>query len=307
MKIKITISALIFFLIVSVFFNVFPNKNADTWFVSFPDANTRDTYDTFHHIKEAQQVATGKGIKVGIIGKYFGYTDNKDIYAGGKDFTGNKESFEDIAEHGLWMATTLKETAPNVEIYALCARGNDRTKKAKNISEAIDWAIENDIDILTYSAEAFRVEDRELIDKAVLKAIDHNIVTTFIHYDLDDNILPCGLFPSCPDPYSRENDVNVFHFDYNLLMLFLYENHLKSGRNVGNNIGAHPYFSNSSMSPVLAGIVAMMKEVNNTLSPKEYKKILIETSQEITYSGYQVKHVVDAAAAVNYVLNMKDK
>jgi len=302
MKTKILITSLIVLLLLSVYYNLKPD---DTWFISFSNANTRPTYDTFHHIKEAQQLATGKDIKVGIIGKYFGYADNKAIYAGGKDFTGNKESLENIAEHGLWMATNLKEIAPNAEIYALCARENDRAKETKNISEAIDWAIENDIDILTYSAKAFRVEDRELIDKAVLKAIDHNIVTTFIHYDLDDNILPCGLFPSCTDPYSRENDVNIFHLDYNLLMLFSYENYLKSGRNVGNNIGAHPYFSNSSMSPVLAGIVAMMKEIDNDLTPAEYKKILVETSKETEYNGYKVGHVVDAVEAINYLLKNK--
>ncbi|MBU1014281.1 MAG: peptidase [Bacteroidetes bacterium] len=305
MKIKLFIVFLILLLSVSVFYNLKPERS-NAWFVSFADANTRETYDSFHHIKQAQKLATGKGIKVGIIDKYFGYSTNKDLFNGGKDFTGNIDAFEDIAEHGLWMATTLKEIAPDVQIYALCARDKNRANEAKAITEAIDWAIENDLDILTYSAEAFRKEERQQIDKAVQKAIDHGIVTTFIHYDLEENILPCGLFPRCPDSYSREIDVNVFHFDYNLLLLFQYENYVKSGRNVGNNIGAHPYFSNSSMSPVLAGIVAMMKEINNELTAADYKRILIETSNEIAYNGYTVMHVVDASGAINYLLKMNE-
>ncbi len=305
MKIKIFITSLVVLLLISVYYNIKPD---DTWFISFPNANTRSTYDTFHNIKKAQKLATGKGIKVGIIGKYFGYTDNKNMYAAGKDFTGNKESFEDIAEHGLWMATTLKEIAPDVEIYALCARDKDRAKEAENISKAIDWAIENNIDILTYSAEAFRIEDRKVIDEAVHKAINNNIVTTFIHYDLPENILPDGLFPKSTESYAREADVNIFHFDYNLMLIFSYENFVKSGRKVGNNIGAHPNFSNSSMSPVLAGIVAMMKEINNDLPQAEYRKILIETSKEIEYNGYNVGHVVDALDAINVLLkNMAEK
>lgn len=301
MKIKVLITTLVVLLIISVYYNLKPD---DTWFISFPNANTRPTYDTFHNIKKAQQSATGNGIKVGIIGQYFGYTNNKNMYAGGKDFTGYKESFEDIAEHGFWMATTLKEIAPNVEIYALCAREKNRAKEAKNISKAIDWAIENNIDILTYSAEAFRVEDKEIIDKAVHKAINNNIVTTFLHYDLPENILPDGFFPESPESYEREADVNIFHFDYNHMLIFSYENFIKSGRKVGSNIGAHPYFSNSSMSPVLAGIVALMKEIKNDLPQVEYRKILIETSKEIEYNGYIVKHVADALAAINTLKDM---
>src|SRR5512141_1050662 len=88
-------------------------------YVSLSDANTRDTYETVHHIKEAQKTATGKGIKVGILDKYFGFKNNPSLYAGGKDFVNDAQAFEEIAEHGKWMATTLKEIAPGVAVYAL--------------------------------------------------------------------------------------------------------------------------------------------------------------------------------------------
>ncbi len=303
MKTKILIATLFVLLLISVFFNIIPDS--DLWYANFTDANTRPTYNDFHNIKEAQQIATGKGIKVGIIGKYFGYANNKNVFAGGNDFVGNKTSFEEFDEHGLWMANTLKEIAPDVEVYALNARDNDHDKECDAIIEAIDWAIENDIDILTYSAEAFLSEYRDKIDKQVIKAVDNNIVPTFIHYDLPENILPYGLFPRSPSTYAREADVNIFHFDYNLLLLFKYENYVASGRKETRNIGSLPYYSNSSMSPVLAGIIAMMKEVNNDLSVAEYKQILIETSREMQYKDYVVKHVVDAAGALNYLQKNK--
>jgi hypothetical protein len=44
-----------------------------------------------------------------------------------------------------------------------------------------------------------------------------------------------------------------------------------------------------------------MKEINNDLSPAEYKKILVETSKEMEYNGYKVSRVVDAAGAMNYL------
>lgn len=58
------------------------------------------------------------------------------------------------------------------------------------------------------------------------------------------------------------------------------------------------------MSLVLAGVVAMMKEINNELKPAEYKRILIESSKEVKYDGYLVKHVVDAPAAIKSLADL---
>jgi hypothetical protein len=304
-KTSIFILTLAVLLLVSVFYNIKPTKDK-FWFVQFSDANTRCTYDSFHHIKEAQKHATGKGIKVGILDKYFGYSENEKLYAGGRDFTGNTSDFETVGEHGLWMATTLKEIARDIAIYALNARCGDRTKEKTAIVEAIDWAINNQIDVLTYSAEPFQQEDRAEIDKAVLKAIQNNVVIIFLHYDLAENILPYGFFPKGSEGYSRESDVNIYHYDYNLLLLSNYENYVKAGR-ISWERSDMPYFSFSSMPPVLAGIVAMMKETNPTLTVADIKKILIETSREVTYNDYKVEHVVDAVSAIDSVMMLKNE
>ena len=213
-------------------------------------------------------------------------------------------ALDEIAEHGFWMATTLREIAPDVEIYALNARDRNRDIETKAIVTAIEWAIENDIDILTYSAAPFRDGDRAEIDAAVKKAIDHGIVTTFIHYDLDENILPTGFFPESEKYYSRDADLNVFHYDYNVLLISNYEQYLANGKQFTGS-GSDPYFSMSSMSPVLAGTVAMMKQINPGLPPSEYKQILIETSKEIEFDGYKVSHVFDAWVAVTSLIDGK--
>ena len=300
-KTGIFIATLITLLAISAFYNIKPVSNK-LWFVHIAGANTRPTYDSYHHIKEAQQLATGKGIKVGLLDKYFGYSKNKSLFSGGLNFTGDKQAFEEIEEHGFWMATTLREIAPGVEIYALNARDRDRKKEKEAIIKAIDWAIENKLDILTYSAEIFRPEDRPEIDKAVQKAIRNNILVIFLHYDLPENLLPYGFFPKGTAGYGREIDVNVFHFDYSLLLLSNYENYINAGR-VQSDSGNMPYFSFSSMPPVLAGIAAMMKEKDKTLTVGQIKKILIDTSRKIVYNGYNVEHVVDAAGALNSILN----
>ncbi len=269
----------------------------------FNDANTHESYETIHHIKEAQEISTGKGIKVGIIDKYFGIEKHKILYVKGVDFTDSPNNLNLIDEHGYWMATTLKEIAPDVEIYALNARANSPEKTAASIIQSIDWAIKNNLDVLTYSAEQFDPENRKLIDEAVQKAIEHNIITTFIHYTYPDNILPYSFFVK-PPSYDREPDIKVYHKDYNVLNTIFYDRYIKSGRNPksGDEI---PYFSISSMSPVLAGVIALIKETNPDLSSNKIKKILSETSKTINYNDREIENVLDAYAAVNYSLNHK--
>ena len=90
--------------------------------VEFPDANTRENYDSIHHVKAVQTAGKGEGVKVGILDWCFGFEVHEDLYAGGMDFTTyeeHNETFLHVSEHGYWMAKTLKEIAPEVEIYAL--------------------------------------------------------------------------------------------------------------------------------------------------------------------------------------------
>jgi hypothetical protein len=282
---------------------LFLDIRTQPWHVSFGNANTRDTYETVHHVRAAQQLSTGRGIKVGVLDKYFGFSKHDTLYADGKDFVDDREAFEEIDEHGYWLATTLKEIAPGVKVYALNVRCGNKGKEAQAIEDAMNWAIDNRLDILTYSAEPFDPACRPKIDSAVKKAIDHHIVTTFIHYPLPENILPHGFYASSSEEgCTRSPDVNIYHYDYNTLFLVNYEKFLSSGRKPrsGDDL---PYFSLSSMSPVLAGFVAMLMEIKRDLPPEAYKQILITSSREVQYHGTTIPHVVDAQKAVEYLKN----
>lgn len=303
---KKAVKLMVILLITSLLLNIFlafklKNHLIKT-VITFNNANTRETYDTIHNIKEAHIISKAKGVKIGILGKYFGYDVHDDIYSDGRDFVNENKAFRKIDEHGYWMALTLKEIAPEAEIYALNVRSRDRDKEADAIVRAIDWAIENDIDVLTYSADAFSNKNRKKIDTAVNKAIENNIVTTFIHYSNPKNILPFGLTSYKAGIYERQPDINIFHYDYNSLRLMGYKDYMKEknkgSHNTRDNI---PYYSYSSMSPVLAGFVAILKEVNGNLSPKEYKDILIKTSHEYEFEGKKISRVADIYKAVVYI------
>lgn len=296
-------------LAVSAAGNVFQSTRAkyDNWIVvNFPNANSRETYFSIHNIEEAHKSGKGAGIKIGILDWGFGYEEHEGLYAGGLDFSENPENFNHTNEHGYWMANVLKEIAPECEVYALGTFIPDSEDKwVDAMIAAINWAIANDIDILTLSHQPLSKKSRPRFDEAVNRAVDRNIVTTFIHYDNPNNILPNGLLED-DSFYERKPDINIFHYDYNTLFVSQYLEYKESGP-ISNGENIIPYFSISSMSPVTAGFVAILKSINGGLTPAEYKDILIKTSYQTHYKGdapfedADVDNVADIGKAVAYL------
>lgn len=281
----------------------------DIWNIHVPDSNTRETYATVHHVKEAQEAGTGAGVKVGILDWGFGFEDHAGLYAGGKDFTTyeyHDENFNHTSEHGFWMAQTLKEIAPDAEVYALGTYvPDDEGEWVDAMIEAIHWSMEQDLDVLTLSHQAISKENRERFDAEVDRAVEQGIVTTFIHYDNPNNILPWGIWESGGDGYyDRDADINIFQYDYNTIFLESY-GRIADLPEYDEIYKDELCLSVSSMSVVTAGFVAILKEVDDTLTPAEYKEILVETSRPVEYAGEQAEHVADIEAAVRALQERK--
>lgn len=266
----------------------------------FPGANSRATYFSLHKIGEAQLLSKGKGIKVGILDHSFGTMIHPRLYAGGKNFVkGNEEFLTQREWHGYWMATVLREIAPETEIYALNTYDFSGVEaRAEAMAQAIDWAIEQKLDVLTYSAAAFAGEARRILDKALDKAHRANIITTFIHTGHPGNIFPSGLWGGPDD--GREPDINVLHYDYSVVFIDEYRKAM-----AGDKTGYQPFLSLSSTSPVVGGVVAMMKSLNPGLTPAQCQRILRETSRPMDFAGEKPPRVLDAAAALEQVKLLK--
>lgn len=262
----------------------------------FEDANSRDTYATIHNVPQAHNITKGAGVKVGVLDMYFAYEEHPNLYQGGQDFANQNANFMQREQHGYWMALTLKEMAPDVDIYALGVDAFDEDKRVEQMIQAIDWAIEHELDVLTYSNAPFSEENSKKLDIAVEKAATHNIVTTFIWYANPRNILPGGLKTKLGDGY--EADINIYHFDYSTVRVGDYQNFRAASAEEKVKM-MHPFMSYSSTSPVAAAFVALLKSINNDLAPATYKKILIETSREMIYNEELCPRVVDIFAAVN--------
>jgi hypothetical protein len=262
----------------------------------FPGANSRETYFSLHKIREAQLSSKGRGVKVGILDHSFGTALHPALYAGEKNFVRSNEEFLTRREwHGYWMATVLREIAPEAEIYALNTYAFDGLEaRAEAMAKAIDWAIEHKLDILTYSGEAFEGEPRKILDQALDRAQRANMITTFIHTGHPGNILPGGLWGGTDD--GREPDVNVLHYDYSVVFIDEYRKAL-----AGERTGYRPFLSLSSTSPVVGGVVALMKSLRPGLTPSQCRKILRETAYPADFEGKRSPRVLDAAAALKRV------
>ncbi|MDC3411968.1 S8 family peptidase [Aquibacillus sp. 3ASR75-11] len=125
---------------------------------------------------------TGKGVKVAIIDTGIS-NDHPDLnISGGKSFVSYTSSYDDDNGHGTHIAGTIAAldnnygyvgVAPDAQIYALKAMDSNGKGSTIDLALAIDWAIQNNMDIINLSFEFRESVDyiEELINEAYEKGI----------------------------------------------------------------------------------------------------------------------------------------
>jgi len=283
----------------------------EIWSIHFNNANSRETYFTIHNVHDAHRISTGKGVRIGILDWLFGCRKHPKLYSDAVNFTGNDSTLNENDEHGYWMTCVLKEIAPECDIVALNVfEHSDKRTDVTRLMDAIRWSMDNEIDVLTYSSSPIPEEYRGEFDAVVDQAVDRGIVTTFIHYDNENNLWPYGMFPFRRE--TREPDVNILHYDYNTLFIDQYKKWIETETppDSGNDI---PYFSFSSTSPVTAGFVAILKSIDGSLTPRECKDILIQTSYSRHFRGIasfengMCSRVADIGKAARHTVERRNK
>jgi hypothetical protein len=264
----------------------------------FPDANSRPTSFSVHNLHRAQELASGAGVRVGILDHSFGLGAHPELYAGGENFQTGMwgETFKEQSHHGYWMALALREVAPAAEIYAMNTYSGDEAERVAAMVQAIDWAIARQLHVLTYSARGFSPEARAVLDPAVERAHAAGIITTFIHYDHPGNIFPTWLGPEPVDGSGRDADLNLFHYDYRVVFIDEYRAH--AAGDTATTRGYVPFLSLSSTSPLTAGMVALLRSLDPSLTAEGCRRILMETSRPMEFEGRHAPRVPDAYAAL---------
>lgn len=125
---------------------------------------------------------TGKGIKIAVIDT--GVSEHKDLnLAGGVSVVENESSYEDYNGHGTHVAGIISAKrngsgvvgiAPDAEVYAVKVMDDEGYIALSDVVEGIDWAIENDMDIVNMSiATPFK---SQILGESMKKAHDEGLV-----------------------------------------------------------------------------------------------------------------------------------
>ncbi|WP_051983533.1 S8 family serine peptidase [Pseudobacteroides cellulosolvens] len=84
------------------------------------------------------------------------------------------EDKEILSTHGNIIASNLRNMIPNSKLYDVRILNNKNEGTYSNFAKGIDWAVENDIDIISLSVVGF--EASSILEKAIKKAEDNNIL-----------------------------------------------------------------------------------------------------------------------------------
>jgi hypothetical protein len=221
---------------------------------------------------------TGKGITVAVLDWLFNPDDPdlKDHYV--KPYSvveGEKVLFGD--EHGTSMCKELLSVAPDVKIMPVRIYFPGRSKELADFyMKGIEYAVENGADVISLSHQPIEPEKQAAFDAVIEKAIAKGVVFVYIHYagKLEGVVVPGPIeFASYHTGENRVFTVGTNHMETAMF----------------------PYtWGYSGTAPDVAGVVALIKEVNSSLTPRQIRDILLE-SQRPTPDGFPL---LDASIAL---------
>lgn len=230
--------------------------------------------------REAHKLATGKGVIVAILDHQFDDQDPSlegrlikpgSVLEGAPVFDPKTSS-----GHGTWMARDLVHIAPDVKIMPVRFCGRGQYGDPDLYIKGIEYAVENGAHIVSISHQPIPEKRQADFDLAIARAADQGVTVVYIHYqgERKDVVVtkPIEFAPF----YKGEEHVYVI------------------GTNSINE-SSFPYtWGFSQTAPYVAGVIALMKEVNPGLKPAEIREILLNSGRLISNDF----SILDAFAAV---------
>ena len=233
----------------------------------------------------AWEGSTGKGVRVAVVdsGVEHDHPSLGDSVRGGVivDYDKKAENYHvikpddkprDISGHGTACAGIIHSIAPDAEIYSVRVLGRDMSGRAIQFAAGLDWAIENDMQVvnlsLSTSLEEYYGLFHDLADQAYFK----NVILVSAVNNLPE--------PSYPSLYSSV--VSVAAHDGHDPFLYYYNPNppVEFGApgidvEVAWNNKQHMVCTgNSFAAPHIAGIVALIRAKHPDLTPFQIKTVL---------------------------------
>jgi hypothetical protein len=263
-------------------------------------ASVVENHYSIHNLRPAHGITLGTGTKVGILDRSFGLDSHPELYHGGHVFSqldpGHRG--QDGNHRGYWMALALHEVAPGAEIYPLVLPSTEEGPLVEAIVQALDWAVEHDLDVVTYCGGDFSEAEREELDRAVERTVRAGVVVVFLGYSHPLNLLP-GAFGRSPEHYERAPDLHIFSHDCAALLADAMVGLTEIDDDAIQR--RRPFLGRPNAGTITAGFVALLRSVDPTATPGEIKRVLVESSRPMEYRGLSAARVPDAFRAVSSV------
>jgi subtilisin family serine protease len=108
---------------------------------------------------------------------------------------GLSPNYLDYVGHGTAVAGAIRERAPEAQLYAVKVFDQSLRTNAETILRAIEWAIENEMDIVNLSLGTVNQARRLQFEQVVARAAERNVVVVAAREMKDQPSLP-GCLPS---------------------------------------------------------------------------------------------------------------
>ena len=143
---------------------------------------------------------TGRGVKVAIIdsGVNPAHPHVGGVVGGARITSGDADASTDYLDyigHGTAVAGAIREKAPDAQLYAVKVFDRALTTNIEAIIKAIDWCVENAMDVINLSLGTVNIEHRRVIEQAVARATENGTVLVAAREMSGNPSLP-GCLPS---------------------------------------------------------------------------------------------------------------
>lgn len=250
---------------------------------------------------------TGQGVKVAVLDTGIDPNHEDLNVRGGVSFVGG--NYSDRNGHGTHVAGTIAAldngigvigVAPDAELYAVKVLDNSGSGSYSGIAQGIEWAVDNGMDVINMSLGGSA--DSEVLRSAVQYAYNSGVVVVAAAGNSgagSDTVGYPAKYPEAIAVAAVDSNNNRASFSSTGPAVEL----SAPGVSVLSTVPRNRYasYSGTSMaSPHVAGVAALVKSANPSLSNVQIREAMNQTAIPLGPANEYGNGLVDAQAAVNY-------
>lgn len=243
---------------------------------------------------------TGKGIKIAVLDS--GVSQHKELaVSGGISMVDYTSSYVDDNGHGTHVVGILNAkkdnsgivgVAPDAEVYAVKVINQSGEGSIEDIAEGVNWAIQNDMDIINMSIGTFYNSD--ILNLVIKQAVDNGIVVVA---SAGNEGVYSGTGENLTYPARLSSVISVAAVDESLKRGSFSSTGAEldisaPGVDIVSTSKSGNYESRSGTSmatPFISGMVAIIKEAYPNMSPKEIQEMIQSGATDLGTAGRDSK------------------